>query len=265
MIRHSAVMLLIYVALIGSAGWLLATTPQGFIPAQDRGYVIISAQLPGAASLARTTEIVREIEKIALDTPGIIRVAAFAGLSGATRTQASNCGGAVPGVRGAASAPEEGSDRSQDHRRFAPAAVGHRGRVHHRDPAAPGARHRHRRRLHHADPGPAGPRPRASGRRHRRTRRRGAQGAGTDVGVLAVLGQHAAGVRRYRSDQGAEARRADPERHRSDRDLFRLDLCQRLQYPRPHLSRHRASRPAVPQRRPPILPGCAPATPPATW
>src|SRR5579871_2924392 len=58
-IRHRAAMLLIYVVLIGSAGWLLATTPQGSIPAQDRGYVIISAQLPGAASLARTTEIVR--------------------------------------------------------------------------------------------------------------------------------------------------------------------------------------------------------------
>ena len=95
-IRHSAPMLLLYVALIGSAGWLIVTTPQGFIPAQDRGYVIISAQLPGAASLARTTEIVREIEKIALDTPGIVRVAAFAGLSGATRTQASNAAALFP-------------------------------------------------------------------------------------------------------------------------------------------------------------------------
>jgi hydrophobe/amphiphile efflux-1 (HAE1) family protein len=95
-IRHSAVMLLIYVALIGSAGWLLATTSQGFIPAQDRGYIIVSVQLPGAASLARTTEIVREIERIALDTPGIVRVAAFAGLSGATRTQASNAAALFP-------------------------------------------------------------------------------------------------------------------------------------------------------------------------
>src|ERR1700678_1230268 len=64
-IRHSALMLLVYVALIGSAGWLLATTPQGFIPAQDRGYIIISVQLPGAVSLARTTANVREIENIA--------------------------------------------------------------------------------------------------------------------------------------------------------------------------------------------------------
>src|SRR6201991_1912700 len=95
-IRHRVVMLLIYVGLIGSAGWLLATTPQGYIPAQDRGYVIISAQLPGAASLARTTEVVRKIESMALDTPGIVRVAVFAGLSGATRTQASNSAALFP-------------------------------------------------------------------------------------------------------------------------------------------------------------------------
>jgi len=89
-------MLLVYVVLIGSAGWLIVTTPQGFIPAQDRGYVIISAQLPGAASLERTTEVVREIERIALDTPGIVRVAVFAGFSGATRTQAGNAAALFP-------------------------------------------------------------------------------------------------------------------------------------------------------------------------
>src|SRR3954471_12744414 len=95
-IRHRVVMLLVYVVLIGSAGWLLVTTPQGYIPAQDRGYVIISAQLPGAASLARTTEIVHRIESIALDTPGISHVAVFAGLSGATRTEASNSAALFP-------------------------------------------------------------------------------------------------------------------------------------------------------------------------
>ncbi len=95
-IRHSAVMLLLYVVLIGSAGWLLVTTPQGFIPAQDRGYVIVAVQLPGAASLARTTEVVRRIEEIALATPGVVRVPALAGLSGATRTQAGNAAALFP-------------------------------------------------------------------------------------------------------------------------------------------------------------------------
>ena len=52
--------------------------------------------MPGAASLARTTDVVREIERIALDTPGIVRVAAFAGFSGATRTQAGNAAALFP-------------------------------------------------------------------------------------------------------------------------------------------------------------------------
>ncbi|MET0876356.1 MAG: efflux RND transporter permease subunit, partial [Tardiphaga sp.] len=95
-IRHSAVMLLIYVALIGSAGWLLYTTPQGFIPAQDRGYVIVVVQLPGASSLDRTTKVVREIERIALEVPGVVRVPSFAGLNGATRTLASNSAALFP-------------------------------------------------------------------------------------------------------------------------------------------------------------------------
>jgi hydrophobe/amphiphile efflux-1 (HAE1) family protein len=95
-IRHSGAMLLIYVLLIGSAGWLLATTPQGFIPAQDRGYVIVAVQLPGAASLARTTAVVKRIEDIALAIPGVVRVPALAGLSGATRTQSGNSAALFP-------------------------------------------------------------------------------------------------------------------------------------------------------------------------
>jgi len=95
-IRHSALMLLLYALLIGSAGWLLYTTPQGFIPAQDRGYVIVVVQLPGASSLTRTTEVVRQIERIALDVPGVVRVPSFAGFNGATRTLASNAAALFP-------------------------------------------------------------------------------------------------------------------------------------------------------------------------
>jgi hydrophobe/amphiphile efflux-1 (HAE1) family protein len=95
-IRHSGAMLMIYLLLIGSAGWLLATTPQGFIPAQDRGYVIVAVQLPGAASLARTTAVVKRIEDIALAIPGVVRVPALAGLSGATRTQSGNSAALFP-------------------------------------------------------------------------------------------------------------------------------------------------------------------------
>ncbi len=107
-IRHSALMLILYVALIGSAGWLLYATPQGFIPAQDRGYVIVVAQLPGASSLARTTAIVKQIEGIVLDTPGVARMPALAGLSGATFTQAGNAAAMFPVFENPRSAPRRG-------------------------------------------------------------------------------------------------------------------------------------------------------------
>ena len=247
-IRHAAVMLLLYVALIGSAGWLLATTPQGFIPAQDRGYVIVSAQLPGAASLARTTDIVRQIEKAALDTPGIIRVAAFAGFSGATRTQAGNAAALFPVFEDPEERHKKGltADAITADLRKRLSAIQGAFIIVIPPPPVPGIGTGGGFTMR--DPGSPGPRPRTAGRRQRRTRQRGAQGARADAGVLALHGQYAAAVRRYRSRQGAEARRADRQRQRNHPDLFRLDLRQRLQPVRPHLSRHGPGRPAVPER-----------------
>ena len=95
-VRLTPAMLLAYVGLIAAAGWLLATTPKGFIPAQDRGYAIIAIQLPGGASLARTTEVVRRVEDIALSTPGVVRAGAFAGFNGATFTQSPSAAALFP-------------------------------------------------------------------------------------------------------------------------------------------------------------------------
>ncbi len=112
-IHHLALMLVVYAALIGTAGWLLYATPQGFIPAQDRGYVIVVVQLPGAASLSRTTEIVREIERIALEVPGVVRVPSFAGFNGATRTQASNAAALFPVFADAEERAKQGHTATQ--------------------------------------------------------------------------------------------------------------------------------------------------------
>ena len=104
-IRHSVAMLLIYVALIGSAGWLLATTPQGFIPAQDRGYVIVSVQLPGAASLARTTARGARDRKDRARYAGHRPRGGVRRLLGRDADAGQQCRGAVPGVRRAGSPP----------------------------------------------------------------------------------------------------------------------------------------------------------------
>jgi hydrophobe/amphiphile efflux-1 (HAE1) family protein len=96
LVAFRGLMLLVYGALMAGAAFLLISTPKGFIPAQDRGYVIVSANLPGAASLNRTTEVTHKIQKIALDVPGVSHVATFSGYSGATRTMAANTAAFFP-------------------------------------------------------------------------------------------------------------------------------------------------------------------------
>jgi multidrug efflux pump len=90
LIAHVRSMMTLYVVLVAGTGYLLVTTPQGFIPAQDRGYIIAIPQLPSGASLERTTEVAREVGRIALEIPGVSRVPTFSGFSGATQTISSS-------------------------------------------------------------------------------------------------------------------------------------------------------------------------------
>ncbi len=91
-VRITPIMLLIYAGLIGLAGYLFVTVPQGFIPQQDQGYLVVSFSLPSGASLARTSEVIQRAENIILSTPGFAHTASFAGFSGATRTNAPDVG-----------------------------------------------------------------------------------------------------------------------------------------------------------------------------
>ena len=91
-VRSLAIVGIAYGCLIVLAGWRLAETPTGFIPAQDQGYLIGVIQTPPGASLQRTTEVIREAQRIALKTPGIRGTLAFAGLNGASFTNAPNAG-----------------------------------------------------------------------------------------------------------------------------------------------------------------------------
>src|SRR5580658_1455208 len=85
-----AVVLVIYVALIGVAGLEFSRAETGFIPEQDQGYLITIVQLPPGATLARTEEVVKQATDIILNTRGIEHVAPFAGLDATTSTVASN-------------------------------------------------------------------------------------------------------------------------------------------------------------------------------
>jgi multidrug efflux pump len=90
LVGHSKTVLAVYALLLGATGYLLITSPKGFIPTQDRGYIIAIPQLPPGASLERTTEIAKEVGRIALEIPGVSHLPTFSGFSGATQTISSS-------------------------------------------------------------------------------------------------------------------------------------------------------------------------------
>ncbi len=92
LIALSVLALIVYAGLLVFAGERFANTPQGFIPEQDQGYLIAVAQLPPGASLARTDAVIRQASDILLGIPGVEHTVGFAGLDGATFTNAPNAG-----------------------------------------------------------------------------------------------------------------------------------------------------------------------------
>ncbi len=80
-LRFSAISLLVYVGLVALAGVGFAVAPGGFVPAQDKGYVVTVVQLPPAASIERTEQVVRRIGELALEVPGVSHAVQFPGIS----------------------------------------------------------------------------------------------------------------------------------------------------------------------------------------
>ncbi|MBU2869849.1 multidrug efflux RND transporter permease subunit [Colwellia sp. E2M01] len=81
LMRLSVIAVAGYILLLGGTVQLFNTVPGGFIPAQDKQYLVGIAQLPDAASLDRTQAVVQEMEAIALQVPGVANTASFPGLS----------------------------------------------------------------------------------------------------------------------------------------------------------------------------------------
>lgn len=80
-IRFGAIASFVYLGLGALTYFGLSKTPAGFVPAQDKYYLVGIAQLPDAASLDRTEAVVRRMTDILLAEPGVENVVAFAGLS----------------------------------------------------------------------------------------------------------------------------------------------------------------------------------------
>src|SRR3984885_6489402 len=91
-IRRSLIALIIYAGLIGLAWAGFNAVPGGFIPSQDKQYLIAVAQLPPAATIDRTAAVVRRMSEIGLKTPGVQDAVEFAGMSVNGWSQSSSSG-----------------------------------------------------------------------------------------------------------------------------------------------------------------------------
>ncbi|KPF81400.1 transporter [alpha proteobacterium AAP38] len=91
-VRHKGAMMLLYVLLLGLTVVLGRAVPGGFVPAQDKEYLIAFAQLPTGASLDRTEEVIRAMTDVALKQPGVDHAVAFPGLSVNGFTNSSSAG-----------------------------------------------------------------------------------------------------------------------------------------------------------------------------
>ena len=90
--RVPLLVLTMYGGIVGLTYWGYLQLPTGFVPAQDKGYLLASIQLPDAASAARTQQIIDDIAKIALATPGVRHTNAVAGNSFVLSAYGSNFG-----------------------------------------------------------------------------------------------------------------------------------------------------------------------------
>jgi hypothetical protein len=80
-LKRAPLMLIVYVILVGATVMMFRTVPGGFIPTQDKLYLIGGVKLPEGSSLDRTEAVVRKMSDLALSTPGIHDAVAFPGLN----------------------------------------------------------------------------------------------------------------------------------------------------------------------------------------
>ncbi|MFZ0239265.1 MAG: efflux RND transporter permease subunit, partial [Xanthobacteraceae bacterium] len=81
MTRRSGAMVLLALLLVAIAFWGLARVPTAFLPDEDQGYLIVSAQLPDGAAKERTDAVMQQIAGIAKKVPGVDHVVTVSGIS----------------------------------------------------------------------------------------------------------------------------------------------------------------------------------------
>ena len=80
-LRGSSIALIVYGGLMGLTYLGFSSTPTGFVPGQDKQYLVAFAQLPDASTLDRSEDVIRQMSAIASKHPGVESTVAFPGLS----------------------------------------------------------------------------------------------------------------------------------------------------------------------------------------
>ena len=80
-VQWKVVAVLFYLLLLGGTYFAFQAVPPGFVPVQDKQYLVSFAQLPDGATLDRTEAVIRRMSDIALKEPGVDSAVAFPGLS----------------------------------------------------------------------------------------------------------------------------------------------------------------------------------------
>jgi len=92
MLRLSVVVLVLYVGLLGLTYWGFQQLPTGYIPSQDKGYLLVSIQMPDATSLERTKAVVKRVDEICHADQGVAYTISVSGQSFVLGANGSNFG-----------------------------------------------------------------------------------------------------------------------------------------------------------------------------
>jgi len=91
---HRGIVFAVYAVLLLATGLMFKWVPSGFIPIQDKGFLIAGVKLPEGASIARTDALLSKVSEAALHTEGVAHAMAFPGLNALQFTNTPNTGAA---------------------------------------------------------------------------------------------------------------------------------------------------------------------------
>jgi hydrophobe/amphiphile efflux-1 (HAE1) family protein len=92
LLRISVIALLVYGGLLVLTYFAFNRAPAGFVPQQDKGYLLLNVQLPDSASVERTQRLMAHIEELARQTPGVAHTVGISGQSLILGANAPNLG-----------------------------------------------------------------------------------------------------------------------------------------------------------------------------